>query len=237
MSIDTRRGNFCLIVYLVRWVPDQATDVALRWLRRYRFQRCGSLPAVLTPYDTRTEGSTMTFTNRSEAQRGAASSRALWLLALFAVAWPPIYLKFVEPVVPIPRTPAELNDAEILTLLDARRYVLKVPEDTGEGMLTIETAIDGVVESRGSLSVKSGDEITVILRRLHDTKMLEYCLISGDTVARSVLDDFFRDAQIVTSRTESQITAGEWLIYGGDTISPGVAVGDVAYGVRVTFSS
>lgn len=104
---------------------------------------------------------------------------------------------------------------ELKTLLDARRYTIRVPPEMDGWVLTFESIIDGKSRQGGGATVQAESDITLLLRRNQETKKIEYCWYGDGQLARGILDDPLAAAGLSTERNEGAIQNGDWLLRGG----------------------
>ncbi len=143
---------------------------------------------------------------------------ALWIATLLlAIAWPPVYSIFVDPILCQSLDRGFVSTGELKNLLDARRYTIDIPMELDGHFLTFDAFVDGKVTQGGGSSVVGGSKIVLLLRRDRESRKIEYCWLGKNSVSRGILDDPLAGAGSSTERTDGPINSGDWLLRGGRT--------------------
>ena len=139
----------------------------------------------------------------------------LCLLLLFTLLWPPVYMVLFHPVLSEVIGNRSTSANELKTLLDARRYTIRIPQKMDGWVLTFESIIDGQSRHGGGATVQGESDVTLLLRRNRETRKLEYCWYGEGQLARGILDDPLAAAGVSSERREGAIENGDWLLRGG----------------------
>lgn len=159
---------------------------------------------------------------------------ALFLTALVAFVWPPIYSLFIHPDLTHVVDSSQPSTGELQRLLDARRYVLRVPPECDGWYLSLESVVDGVARPGSASTVPGDSEITLLVRRTGDTKKIEYCWFTENQLSRGLLDDPLVNAGVMSDRSPGVVRSGDWLFRGGRTSISSVPDIGADFEVRVT---
>lgn len=137
------------------------------------------------------------------------------LLLLIAIAWPPVYSLYVHPRLQKRIDNRSVSTEELKNLLSARRYTIEVPPELDGHILTFDVTVDGETAQGGGSSVEGGSTIVLLLRRDQQSRKVEYCWSSGDTLAHGFRDDPLFGTGVSAVREEGPIEPGGWLLRGG----------------------
>jgi hypothetical protein len=143
----------------------------------------------------------------------AKRSRILWAtLLLFVVFWPVIVFLFLDPFI----RSDNVSHPELVQFLKVHRYTLQVPDDKDGWILGVQPILKGEAQNVGGASVRAGDQITILLRRIRNADKAEYFWYSPHQTGGGVIDDPVAGCGLYVERPDGHVEIGDYLAVGND---------------------
>jgi len=146
---------------------------------------------------------------RRSPRYGKRHSLALLLLCF---AWPPIFCLYVSP-----RIQSDgISHVDLVRFMKVHRYTFQVPDDKDGWILSIQPLLKGEAQNVGGATVRGGDRITVLFRRIRGAEKAEYYWYSDGQTGGGVIDDPVAGCNLFEERPSGEVAIGDYLAIGND---------------------